>query len=547
MIGTKQQVLAAAVVALASVSPSATHARTADELSKLRAENTALRQALDKLEKRLDAVERTQRTAAKPPAPRTQPVQVSAPAAPQSAQDSGTAAGPSQAVQAQAPRVTREEIDQALRGDPALPGLSLRIPGTETTVRLYGMLKANMFGDLNARNRSDTANVPAAPLFGSAADRQGGDFQFSARRSRIGLDTLTPTAWGPLRTQLEMDFAGDLPSPSGIATNNGYMPRLRQAWAQLGGSDFSVLVGQANSLWNEPLLEKLNDMTAFNESGVRQAQIRVAGELAPGLTGMASLEMPATDFTAAAGVLYPDNTLDGGASPAFDRSPDLLGKVMWVNDYGTFGFRGLLRRLTVNTKGTNAVPDDTEHSTMGWGAAVHANVAMNAISPFFGFDRLLAMAYYGEGIGRYFDTVLSGQGAFTNLGLPGVGSDFSVDAVPAWGFIAGYRRFWNSSATFRSNLSYGYTHVDFPSYASLFDPGSTAALTLNSDMHQFVANTIWSPFATTTRGFAPGWLDVGLEFIYNRRELFGGAATGGDAGGGFGEQKRVQASGIARF
>ena len=39
----------------------------------------------------------------------------------------------------------------------------------------------------------------------------------------------------------------------------------------------------------------------------------------------------------------------------------------------------------------------------------------------FGADQLLGMAYYGQGIGRYFAGNTSGQDALTNIGLPGVG------------------------------------------------------------------------------------------------------------------------------
>ena len=154
----------------------------------------------------------------------------------------------------------------ALQGD--LPN-SFRVPGTETSVRLYGFVKTNLFTDLDTVNRSDAPSVQGVPLAGSAGALQSGDTQFSARRSRIGFDTSTPTSWGPMLTKREFDFAGDLPSASGAATSSGYMPRLRQAYVQVGDDAFSVLVGQANSVWNDGFIETLTESTFSNASAVR--------------------------------------------------------------------------------------------------------------------------------------------------------------------------------------------------------------------------------------------------------------------------------------
>ena len=51
------------------------------------------------------------------------------------------------------------------------------------------------------------------------------------------------------------------------------------------------------------------------------------------------------------------------------------------------------------------------------------------------------MAYYGQGIGRYFGANTFGQDALSNIGLPGA-VDPSLDALPTYGASAGYRRFW---------------------------------------------------------------------------------------------------------
>lgn len=65
-------------------------------------------------------------------------------------------------------QLTRAQVYEALRGE--LPN-SWRIPGTDTSVRLYGFAKANLYGDMDVRNRSDAPSVQGSPLGGSSADR----------------------------------------------------------------------------------------------------------------------------------------------------------------------------------------------------------------------------------------------------------------------------------------------------------------------------------------------------------------------------------------
>ena len=206
------------------------------------------------------------------------------------------------------------EGQDALRSD--LPGLSLRIPGSQSEVRFYGFANVNGYRDFNGRNQTDAPTVQTIPLAGSPADMQGGDFGLSARFSRIGMDTRTAT-WGTLETRVEGDFGGGAP------TSTNAVFRLRQAWAELGTEQFRVLVGQANSLWNEGVYETVNFATNLNQSFVRQPQLRAIATLAPGLTGQVSLEMPDTQYTSVAGVFTQNSTPTGfaGLSPAITSCP----------------------------------------------------------------------------------------------------------------------------------------------------------------------------------------------------------------------------------
>ncbi|MFL1461396.1 DcaP family trimeric outer membrane transporter [Roseococcus sp. DSY-14] len=417
--------------------------------------------------------------------------------------------------------------EDALRSD--LPGIAFRVPGTDTQVRLYGFAKLTAWTDANGRNQTDAPPPSQIPLRGSQADRQGGDFGMTARFSRFGVDTRTATRWGQLETRLEGDFGG------GAATSSNAVFRLRQAWAELGTERFSVLAGQANSLWNEGIFETLIDATNLNQSFIRQAQLRVTGRLAPGLTGQVSIEAPETAVVTGVGTFNPGNNLGNGASPAFNAAPDLHGRLTYRDSGWELGLRGMVRQLTLRTEDVGLPGENQRKTAAGWGFAAHARMPMRVLSDSFGGDELAVMAHYGEGIGRYFFGNTGGQDAVSNLGLPGAAQGVRLDALPTTAATIAYRRFWTD--TLRSNFSYSWARNDYPSYVAGFSAATRA--TLNRELHQGFANLIWSPFAEWRNGvLATGWLDVGLEYLYTRRDL---------AGPGHGEANRFLFGAIARF
>lgn len=427
------------------------------------------------------------------------------------------------------------QFEDALRSD--LPGLSFRIPGASTEVRFYGFAKGVAYTDLNGRNQTDAPAPQGIPLSGSAADRQGGDFGMSARFSRFGMDTRTLTNWGTLETRIEGDFGG------GAAVSNNAVFRLRQAWGELGTDQFRVLVGQANSLWNEGMFETLNDSTNLNQSFVRQMQVRATARLGPNLVAQVSLEAPDTQYTSSDGTFTQTSSPNGGLSPAFSSLPDLLGRLAYRYDGLEVDVRGVARDLSIRTDGTNSAPPAVSKDAFGGGIATSVRLPMRWISEGFGPDQLIGMAYYGQGIGRYFGGNTSGQDALSNIGLPG--TTFSFDPVPTYGFTAAYRRFWTTQV--RSNVAYSYARQDYPSYGLGFAQGSAAATSLNSTMQQAVANLIWSPFAVSRDGRVDtGWLDTGIEYTFTQRDLFGGASATADTSAA-GIANRILAAAIVRF
>lgn len=491
---------------------------------------------LEELQRRVNELERERRT----PRPVVAPAPAPAPARAAAPRPAPVAAAPVAAAPVVAaapaprpPEVVRAEVDEALRG--SLDGLAMRVPNTDTTVRLYGFLRLTAYRDLEARNPTDAASVQGIPLSGGNTQTGGGDL--TARSSRVGFDTRSDTGWGRLDTTIEGDFRGEISSGGDLSF------RLRQAFAELTQGDWSYLIGGANSLWNEGLTEALHDATNLNQSFIRQAQLRVTRRFGSNWMLQGSVEAPFGDITTQNGPIFSPIRLDGGASPSFDQMPDLLTRLTWRDGAEEYVLRALFRQLTLDPAGTTLGPGSSE-STFGWGLAAHARLPLGRWIAPLGQDELVVMAYYGEGIGRYFAGNTFGQAALSDIGtVPGM--QHSLEAVPTYGGTIGYRRFWTDKL--RSTLSYAYARQDFPNDIR-FTPGSRGALSLNEEMQQVIANLIWSPFADRPTSRMPfGWLDLGLEYVFSRRDLQDGAAAVGAGGVGHGIANRLLAVGIVRF
>ncbi|WP_431282293.1 DcaP family trimeric outer membrane transporter [Humitalea sp. 24SJ18S-53] len=489
------------------------------------AENRELRQRLEAMQLRMEQMEARLAAmaagaapaappraapAARPVAPPARPATVSSELrqARQAADEARAAAAEAQAAQrsaqaAVAPVAVRTEVENSLRGD--FPG-SFRIPGTDTSVRLYGFVKLDASYDFSARNQADAVTAQSIPLNPSLASLQGGSTNVSARRTRLGFETRSPTAWGQLLSQVEIDFGGTPPSPAGLATSNGFQPRLRLAYAALGDiADGQLLVGQFNSLWNDDALyfadgrwtrlgiQRLDNSTPLGTSGVRQAQVRYSKQIADGLTFAVTAETPYSDFTTSAdGALYPDSS----PAIAFNTLPDVLARLRYRDESKIFALRGMVRQIEATNNGPGT--SGTE-SAVGWGVG-----AMTSIST-IGRDFFTGHVNYGSGIGRYLDSTSNGQGGV--LSQPTIGKGV-LDTVDVFSVSVGYQRRW--SDTVRSNFFYGYAQLDYPSFANQFSPTGAGAPLLNTRMNQAVANIIWSPIPS---------VDVGIEYLYTTRDI----------------------------
>jgi hypothetical protein len=130
---------------------------------------------------------------------------------------------------------------------------SFRMPGSDTSVRVYGYAEANMIKDFKGTAPGDTfTNLAEQPLNGSGFTE--GKMVTTAQTSRFGFETSTPTASGPFHTVVEGDFYAYV---SDTENNRGRL-RLRHAYGEYAG----WLVGQTWSTFMD--LDNLPETADFN-------------------------------------------------------------------------------------------------------------------------------------------------------------------------------------------------------------------------------------------------------------------------------------------
>jgi hypothetical protein len=208
---------------------------------------------------------------------------------------------------------------------------STRIPGSETSVRVYGYAEANLIKDFKGTAPGDMfTNVPEQPLNSSHPDQ--GKTALTAQTSRIGFESSTPTALGPFHTVVEADFY----AYCGSECNRNRL-RLRQAYGEYAG----WLVGQTWSTFMD--LDDGPETADFNGPiGMpfsRPVQIRYTYALPTGYTFKAALENGSDGANRPNLVLVAAKSFDGGAVNARFISHDQRSGGLSKSGSG-YGFGG---------------------------------------------------------------------------------------------------------------------------------------------------------------------------------------------------------------
>ncbi len=407
-----QPTLIGLVAALLVAGTAPALAQTGSELAQLREEIRQLREEVNALKK------------AQPPA-------AAAVAAPRPADASGWGE-----------RIEQLEIksrDAVVLGD---IGGGFRLPGSETTIRLYGHAEAHAIHDIGRTAPSDNftnltfqpvdSEVAADPLLG-----QKGKTKLTAQTSRFGFETSTPTGAGTFNTKLEADFY----SYSG---DNRNRLRLRHGYGEYAG----FLVGQTWSTFMD--LDNLPETVDFNgpigAPFSRRTMVRYTyGDTKAGYKLSVAMEDPEDQF--------------GGGS-ANEKLPQLVARYDQTFDGGAFNLRGLLHEKRSAT--------DTRY---GGGVGVGGSYKLT--------DKDLLMGQY---------TYVEGD-IDQLYGSNGYSIDTTTGAIrfdKNQGLVLGYAR--SFSGQLRGTVALG------------LNKGKTAQAVDNKTLQQLFMNLIYSPIKNVELG-----------------------------------------------
>lgn len=366
----------------------------------------------------------------------------------------------------------------------SMPG-SILIPGTDTSIKLYGNVRVDATYDTAGRNNDIRNNDWASAVFAQPLDRSSanvqrkGQFYGTARASRLGLLSSTPTLLGDFEIKVEADF--NAPNDyMGELGSNGVMFRLRHAYGRLG----NLLVGQTWSNFID--LRSYPETVDFNPSGdvtlIRQAQLRYTIPLGPTTLSLA-VENPESLSS-----LPPSQTLSNNGRNDYNRIPDVTANWSWHGERAHLS----LRAATMEYR-------NDHHSKQGYAVGLGGSYRL-------GPGVLVAGVQGGEGIGRYmFNAVLQGA---TETGT-------SLQLWKAVGSHLGYTMPWTPSL--RSNIILSRTVFANNATADAYQRGiwlgAADEFVPNKRVDQAFVNLFWN----VTKN-----IETGIEYAWGERLTFGG-------------------------
>jgi len=391
------------------------------------------------------------------------------------------AAKPPQMAEAAKSSQAAEPVKPVMAG--ATPG-SFVVSGTDTSLKIYGNVRVDATYDFATRNNDIRNNDWSSAVFAqpletnSANTERKGQLYATARASRLGVVTSTPSQWGNLEVKLEGDF--NAPNDyMGELGSNGTQFRLRQAYGRWG----RLLVGQTWSNFID--LRSYPETVDFNPTGdvtlIRQTQLRYTLPL-----GRSSLALSLENPESLSG-LPPSQTLSNGGHNDFDRFPD------FVLNWSLHG-----EKAHVSVRGATMEYRNDLHSKRGYAAGLSGSLKL-------GEGTLVAGIQGGDGIGRYmFNSILQGA--------TDTGADLRLWRAMGW--HVGYTFPW--SASLRSNFIASQTYFgtdDISNASGRFWVGKADEFVPNKRIDQAGVNLIWG----ITKN-----VEAGVEYSWGRRFTFGG-------------------------
>ncbi len=449
-------IAAACTLVLAAAAPA--QAQTKKEVDALRQEMKQLRAEMAEI-KRERAAERAQVAQAAQDAKSAQERASKVATAPAAVKPAEPAKTESAAVE----RIEALEIksqDAVVKGD--IHG-SFRLPGSETSVRIYGYAEAHAIHDFGKKAPDDlftnlTFQPTASEAAADASLGQKGRTSFTAQSSRFGFETSTPTQFGTFNTKLEADFYA-------YSEGNRNRLRLRQAYGEYAG----FLVGQTWSTFMD--LDDLPETVDFNgpigSPFSRRAMVRYTwGDTKAGYKFAFAAEDPHDQF--------------GGGSSG-ERMPQLVARFDKRFDWGAVNVRSLFHEKR-----------SFAERRYGWGVGVGGSYKLTDK------DTLMGQVALVKGD---FDQQYGSNGYAIDPATGAITMDRSL------GVILGYAKTFNDRL--RGNLAIGFNKSS-SGWIDTVNKGLDGTV-INKRLMQLHVGAIYSPFRN---------VELGAEAIYGVRETY---------------------------
>ena len=384
------------------------------------------------------------------------------------------------------------------------------IPGTQSTIKIYGFARVDTMYDFAGRADYENADwatfLPAVPADNQNLARRP-QFYMTARASRFGIESVTPASkrFGNLNVKIEGDFQGTNSFQTESYTNS-VLFRLRHAYGSFAG----LLVGQTWSTFLD--LGAYPDVVDFNGPGtialVRAPQIRYAYSWKTGAAKGLSIAVAAeysrgSQFAGNAGTAASPSS----AAARFQTMPDFHLNITYAWRWGHISARGVTLMYNWSNPGAGGTSTDPAYSAFGGGAALSGSFK------FFG-DSLVWQFAGGNGIGRYMLNSAGTRGLDTPGSVQG-GAVWDavkkqINLVPSIGYHLGFTHVWPKG--FRSSVVWAQTFNLNPDpsvgYSKAMVSIANLAVPLPiANTHQLFINTFWS--------FLPN-ASAGLEYSYGK-------------------------------
>jgi hypothetical protein len=444
---------------------------------------------------------------------------------------------------------------------------SFLIPGTNTSLSLYGKVQLSVHDNIGSMHTSDQSPSPAqgAPNLGSLyleGPGASGGTSFSnlfrsfhgglraqANSTNFAFETRTPSDLGEIKTVMLVDFSllagqGNYTGSGVTATSinpkagagNNSIPRIQWAYGTLG----PWLMGQYNSAWADPLLfapdiGDQNQVGPMQTVNIRRPQIRYTYLMGNGISMSGSLESMNTgslycqatatttcigNGTLAAGSLASngsDNT-DVGAGGLVNL-PSFNAGVAWDQPWGHLMGRFGVGRSEVRNATSTAIlgGNNQANNITRWHWAVEGGVMVNT----FGQDQWRGLVNYTHGLATYMSDMPAGTVDMVVNGQNGQVSSLNELALTT-SYIHRFNPNWRMSGAF------GIGFFNKPSAASGWGncatatggaigtcvSGGAAAAQLASLERRHIFSG-----ASLTYSPVPGQIDIKVELDYYDRQV----------------------------